>query len=131
MYNKASLIKDLKAQGIFKGISKEYGRDSVIELKGEADSGYMFYIAESNIENCFFNTTRSVIDKLIANNQDFALIFMDVLKERLYVYDKCRTLKLLSTVSCERKYGNYKIVESDLENPIDYISFCEFIDSLR
>lgn len=128
MYNKNDLINDLRNIGILKGVSDIYGRGSVIEL--DVEPKYSLYVAESNISPCFFNVTKNVINKIVDDDKDFCLILMDNRGNKLYAYDQKCTMQLLSKVSYEKVYGNYRVTEKDLYNPITYENFYEFLTTL-
>ncbi|MBN1062369.1 hypothetical protein DVV95_11145 [Clostridium botulinum] len=128
MYNKDDLLTDLKKAGISNRVSHDYGCGTVIEL--DLQPKYMFYVAQSNISPCFFNATKNVIDALVSDNKDFALVLMDTQNNQLYIYDVKQALNLLSHVSYEKTYNNYRINKKDLFNPIDYETFYEFLTTL-
>ena len=112
-------------------ISSIYGKGTVLKL--DLNPSYSLYTPISNINPGFFNVTENVIHQFNRDKVDFALVFVKVNKEGtddLYVYDKQGTDKLLKNASTEKKYGNYRITTSSLENPISFSTFVEFIDSL-
>lgn len=131
MYSKEHLLKDLQQLKIQNGISQIYGRGGVIELNLQPK--YKLIVAESNISpkySCFWGVTKNVVDNLSKDKEDFALVLMDTRNNQVYVYDKKEAKKLLSRVSFEKVYGNYRITENDVENPISYNTFYEFLETL-
>lgn len=128
MYSKNDLVRDLKQAGIQNEVSQDYGRGSVIEL--DLQPKYKFYVALSNISPCFWNVTKNVIEDLVNNKEDFALVLMDSQNNQVYVYDSKNALNLLSQVSYEKAYGNYRITDYDVTNPIKDNDFYEFLTTL-
>lgn len=131
MYSKKDLLKDLDQLGISNKISEIYGCGAVVEL--DVEPKYKLIVAQSNIAEknpCFWGVTRNVVDALIKNKEDFALMLMDTKNNQVYVKDKNSALKLLSRVSVEKVYKNYKITENDVSNPISYTSLYEVLENL-
>lgn len=132
MYNKNDLIKDIEQQGKLLGISRTYGKGSVIVMN--LNPRYYLVVAESNIApdyECFWGVTRNVIENLEKDNRDYALVLMDTQNEQVYVYDSEKAKQLLSKASYEKKSGNYRIKGSEVSNPINYNTFYEFLDTLE
>lgn len=131
MYNRNHLKKDVKQMGKLLGVSKIYGRGSVITLN--LNPRYNLVVAESNIApdyECFWGVTRNVIESLERDHEDYALVLMDTQNEQVYVYDSEKAKQLLSKASYDKKSGNYKIHERQVTNPIKYYTFYEFLDTL-
>lgn len=128
-YSKDDLKRDLDEVGIGNKVSEDYGRGSVLEL--DLQPKYKFYVSESNISPCFWNVTKNVMDSLVKNNEDFALVLMDTENSQVYIYDKKKALVLLSNSSYEKKYGNYRITDYDVTNPVKHNSFFEFLTTLQ
>lgn len=88
-----------------------------------------FYIL-CKLHICQIHSNSSVIDELIRDDVDFALAFIDGISEEIYIYDRNKSIEFLKNASVEKKTGDYRITKYDVDNPINLVSFCEFIDSL-
>lgn len=86
---------------------------------------YYVYSSLSTISNSFFGVNRNSIDSMISAGIDFGLLFISYANGKFYFYDKQQALNLLSKVSTDSTYGNYKIVLEDLSNPIDAPSLAQ------